>query len=75
MRSEDRDKFKRLAERRVNNVIKTIRLIGNLSNKSNYDYTDNDIDKIFSALNAEIKAARARFTSSDGNEKREFTLD
>ncbi len=42
-----RDKFKRLAEKRVNNAIKSINLVGNLSNKNIYDYTDDDVSRIF----------------------------
>lgn len=76
MRSDDRDKFVRLATKRVNNAIKAINLIGNLSNKSNYDYTDEDVAKIFRALQAEIGACKKRFdmASSSGG-KDAFTLD
>lgn len=40
-----REKFVRLAEARTNKIIDMIRLLGNCSNKSNYDYTDADIQK------------------------------
>ena len=44
----DREKkFLELAETRVNKVLEGMRLIGNLSNKRNYDYTDDQIKKIF----------------------------
>lgn len=70
-----RDKFVRLANSRVNKAIKAIQLIGNLSNRSNYDYSQEDVDKIFSALNSEIKACRKRFdTPSRGNDD-EFKLE
>ena len=75
MRKADREKFKRLAEQRVNRAIKTVRLIGNLSNKSNYDYTDEDVERIFSALNAEIRACRARFNDKVRKDENEFKLD
>lgn len=58
-----RDKFVRLAESRVNYLIKTIRLVGNLSNRSNYSYTEQDVDKMFRAIEKELKDARARFQS------------
>ena len=46
----DREKkFLELAETRVNKVLEGMRLIGNLSNKRNYDYTDDQIKKIFLA--------------------------
>lgn len=63
MPESDRNKFVRLANSRVNKTINAIRLIGNLSNKSNYSYTDADVEKIFRALQDELKACRQRFTS------------
>ena len=64
MRATDRQKFVQLAEARVNKTLKAIQLIGNLSNRSNYDYTDEDVEKIFKALNQEIGACRKRFELS-----------
>ena len=40
------EKFKRLANARVNNAIKQLELIGNLSNSASYDYTDDEVRKI-----------------------------
>lgn len=64
MKETDGEKFRRLAEKRVNNAIKTIRLIGNLSNKSNYEYTDEEVEVIFSILTREVKSCRSRFHAS-----------
>ena len=76
MRLEDREKFVRLATKRVNSAIKSINLIGNLSNKSNYDYTEEDITKIFKALQEELNACKKRFDmASKPGEKDVFTLD
>lgn len=61
MREDDRDKFVRLASKRVSGALKKIQLIGNLSNKSNYDYTPQDAKKIFRALQEEINACRKKF--------------
>ena len=52
----NRDRFVRLAESRVNKAIKSIRLIGNLSNKNNYSYTDKDAKQIIRALDKELRA-------------------
>jgi len=56
-----RAKFVELAQRRVNRAIKDIRLIGNLSNRNNYRYTDEDVIKIVRALKAELDEIRLRF--------------
>lgn len=64
VRESDRQKFVQLAQARVNRALKDIQLIGNLSNRSNYDFTDDDVDKIFKALSQEITACRKRFELS-----------
>ena len=75
-RDEDRSKFVKLAQARVNKAIKDIQLIGNLSNRSNYDYSDDDVAKIFRALSDEISACRKRFDlSKKKNDATKFTLE
>ena len=58
-----REKFVRLAERRVNGVIRELELIGNLSNKSNYDYDKEDIEKIIRTLKKSVSDLETKFTS------------
>jgi len=58
---DKRKKFVDLAEARVNRAIKDIRLIGNLSNRSAYEYGEDDIRKIFRVLQKEIDSAKGRF--------------
>jgi hypothetical protein len=57
----DRDKFVNLARKRVSKALKDIQLIGNLSNRSNYDYTADDVAKIMKALSDEVTACRKKF--------------
>ena len=63
MKISRREKFVSLAEKRTTNAIRQIKLIGNLSNRGNYEYADTDISKIVKALNSEIKSMRNRFSS------------
>jgi hypothetical protein len=72
--TERRRKFVILAERRVANAIKQIRLIGNLSNKGNYSYTPKDAEKIVSALNREVRSMKARFDDGGGASESVFKL-
>jgi len=58
---DKRKKFVDLAEARVNRAIKDIRLIGNLSNRSAYEFGEDDIRKIFKALQKEMDSAKGRF--------------
>lgn len=76
MREEDRKKFVELASKRVNRALKDIQLIGNLSNRSNYDYTDQDVSKIFKALHDELAACRKRFEQASRKQAdTKFTLE
>ncbi|MBI4517489.1 MAG: hypothetical protein HY699_16925 [Deltaproteobacteria bacterium] len=61
MRHEDRNKFVNLASKRVSRALKSLQLVGNLSNRSNYDYTPEDVEKIFRALQEELNACKKRF--------------
>lgn len=70
---EDRSqRFKRIATYRTNEVLDKLRLLGNLSNKTNYDYTEEEINKIFLAIESQLKIAKAKFSSS--KKRKEFTL-
>ena len=72
--SDKRDKFIELANNRVNRAIKDLRLIGNLSNRSAYEYTEEDIRKIFRALQREVEAARSRFGENGSRSDSDFKL-
>lgn len=54
--------FKKLAANRTNKVIKNLHLIGNLSNRNNYSFTESDFKQIFDAIEKELKLTKARFT-------------
>ena len=73
-READREKFVELAEKRVSKALKDIKLIGNLSNKSNYSYTDQDVKKIYGALKKALDDMKVRFESNGANEEEIFKL-
>lgn len=70
-----RDKFVRLAEARTNKIIDMIQLLGNCSNSGAYDYTQKDVNKIFSAIQSELDAAKKRFNKQESPNSSKFTLD
>lgn len=74
MAETKREKFVRLAEARTNKIINMIRLLGNCSNATTYEYTSEDVKKIFSKLDTELKNARARFDNSASPEDSVFKL-
>ena len=69
-----REKFVELAEKRVSRVIKDLRLVGNLSNRSNYSYTQQDVRKIIATLKSELDALKARFDTTGSDSKHVFKL-
>ena len=72
MSESKKDRFKRVAEKRTNNIIKTIRLLGNCSNKGNYEYTKLQADLIFKAIEKELKTTKNQFYKE--NFDKEFKL-
>ena len=70
-----RDRFIRLAEARTNKIIDMIQLLGNCSNLGAYDYTTQDVDKIFGAIEAELREAKKKFTKVDSKKSTRFSLD
>ena len=61
-------RFERIAEKRVSDVLKKMQLIGNLSNKNNYEYTDKHVKQIIDSLENELKILKSKF-SEESNEK------
>lgn len=59
-----RDAFKRLATKRTNAVIEKIRVLGHCANAWQYEYSEEDVRKIFKAIDSELKAVKAKFHSS-----------
>ena len=74
MSDKKREKFKTLAENRVNTILKNLRLIGNLSNKSNYEYSESDLRKINAAISGEFRAMKERFQSGGKKDNDRFSL-
>ena len=50
-----------MAESRTNTVIQKIHLIGNLANRSNYDYNEDEVSEIFKAIELEIQRTKKMF--------------
>lgn len=70
-----RERFIELGEARVRKATQMLRLIGNLSNASNYEYSQEDAQKILSALDNEMKLLRAKFQAAlSRRAKDEFKL-
>lgn len=69
-----REKFVRLAEARTNRILETLQLLGNCSNTTVYEYTPDDVDKIFQAIELEVRETRKKFMKNDDNKNFKFKL-
>lgn len=58
MDSNKRDNFKRISENRVSKILVLLSQLTNLTNTSFYEYTDEDIIKIFDTLEEEMKKSK-----------------
>ena len=71
---EKKINFEKLAVSRVNKAVKLLRLISNLANKSHYNYSQQDADKIVVALSNEVKNIKEKFNSKNSRDTKEFKL-
>lgn len=69
-----RERFIRLAERRVNVILEQIRKLGNLSSTKNYEYNEDDVKRIFLEINRALRKTKSLFDESPNNETRVFKL-
>lgn len=72
--SAKRNKFVELAVKRVTRAIKDMRLVGNLSNRSAYEYSEDDVKKIVRALQKEVDTVKARFSENGSGSDADFSL-
>jgi len=70
-----RERFVRVAENRTNKIINMIQLLGNCSNMSTYEYSEADVEKIFSAIEFSMKDAKRKFSKAEVTKTSRFTLE
>lgn len=69
MAETKKEKFQRLAEARTNRIIEQLDILGNLSNTSNYEYTAEEVQKIFQSIEKAVRRVKRQFA-----EPKEFSL-
>lgn len=65
-----RDRFVRIAERRVNNILYGLDNLSKCSNRRNYEYTEDEVRKIFREIERKVKETRLQFQSTTGSNLR-----
>lgn len=68
------DRFRRVASRRVQEILNQLRLLGNCSDKANYSYNEEQIKKIFSAIDEQVKVIKVKFNHKLKTKKDKFSL-
>ena len=68
------ENFKKIAEARTNKILNLISLLGNLTNTSYYEYTDEQIEHIFDAIEGELAKQKKKFKKKSGTGSKKFEL-
>ncbi len=63
------ERFLRLGKLRVEKVLKAIRILGNCSNRSNYEYSTEQIESMFAHINMTIDSAYSKFTPNKAEQE------
>lgn len=70
-----KENFKRIAENRVNKILTLYKQLENLSNTSFYEYTNDQIEKIFETLEEELKSTKEKLIKENKEKgKKRFKL-
>lgn len=67
-------RFERLAERRVTETLKKMRLVGNLANRRNYAYSEEHVRQILEALEGEMRQVKAKFRQETSTQSQGFSF-
>ena len=68
------ERFRRLAEARVNKIMAMMRLLGNLCGTGFYEYTRDEVEQIFTALQLELIKNKMRFLQPKQEKRKRFSL-
>lgn len=69
-----RQRFLEVGETRTNSVLEKIRILGNCSNRSLYEYQEEEINKIFRTIQKALDETKSKFTIHRGRRKSKFKL-
>ena len=53
-----RERFENVASNRVQRILDTLQLLQNCANKNNYEYTEKDVDRMFSEISSAVRDAK-----------------
>jgi len=56
-----RERFEDVAGKRVQYLLDKLELLGNCANQNNYEYSEEDVQKMFAAVREKLKRAEGKF--------------
>ena len=68
------EKFIRIGEYRMNKAVDAIGRLENLANRGSYEYTQEQVDAMFQALEGRVAEIKARFTPKKTAESKTFSF-
>lgn len=64
MKESKHDAFRRLASQRTTAVLERLRILGNCANPQLYEYTEEEVRRVFRAIREELRAVETKFKNS-----------
>jgi len=58
-----RQRFEKVAGNRVQKILDTLTLLQNCSNRNNYEYSESDVEQMFSEISKALKDTRSAYVS------------
>ena len=69
-----KNRFRRVASRRVEKILNDIKSLSKCSNKNNYEFTEDDINKMLKAIKNEIKVLETLFKKNLNDDNTTFNF-
>ena len=60
-----KQRCQRLAEKRTNDVLERLRILGNCASRAQYEYTAEEVRKIFNTIEREVRLVRLKFKDGE----------
>lgn len=62
-KTQKRERFEKVAGNRVQRILDTLQLLKNCSNRNNYEYSESDVEQMFSEISKALKESRAAYSN------------
>jgi len=67
-----RQRFEKIASKRVQKILDDINVLSNCSNRNNYEYSEADVKKMMTVIRGQLRQLEMAFSDQKGNGKQTF---